>query len=199
MKSEFSILNVELPIDVRQALMELHRQKDTPLIAADVFASILKTLSEVVQESVFNFSEISKTVRDAMLKRGVRVGRSYINYVIRGISFSGHRFDPDLPQESVTLAAAFLRSLRKDLQITVPLEGDALVRVLVHCSGELLDRESVGRLLAQPPAPSVVIESFVRPGIDAGGHGADGSESVSARPTEPSAIGQTDEELEDKS
>jgi Helicase HerA, central domain len=138
-----------IPDGVRGALIELHRQKSTPLLGAKTFASILNTLSEIVQESVFNFTEVSRTVRDQMLKGSQRAARSSISYVIKGITFGGHRFEPDLPQDASTLAAAFVRSLRKGLQITVPLEGDALARALVHCTGEILDRDAVTRLITQ--------------------------------------------------
>lgn len=158
---------IELPSDVRDALMELHRQKDTPLLAAHAFAVTLGTLSEVVQESTFNLTEMSRAVRDIMLKRGVRVGRGAISFVIKGIGFSGHRFDPDLPQDASTLAAAFIRSVLRDLRITVPLEGEALGRALVHCSGGLLDREAVGRLVAHF-ARGVVGEPLVPAGREAG-------------------------------
>jgi hypothetical protein len=156
---------VELPIDVRAPLNELHRQKNLPLLEASTFAAILETLSEVVQESEFNLSEISRTVRDLMLKRGVRVGRSSIQFVIKAILFSGHRFDSDLPQEAPILAAGFVRSIVNKLQITIPLEGDALVRALVYCCGGLLDPDTVRRHLTQS-APSVVVDSLLNPVTD---------------------------------
>jgi hypothetical protein len=129
--------------------MELHLKKATPLLAAETFGAILKALSEVVQESVMGLTDLSRAVRDLMLERGTRAGRGSIGYVIKGIMFSGHRFDPDLPQDEPTLAAAFVRSLLYRLEITVPLEGEALARALVHCSGAVLDLEAVKRLQAQ--------------------------------------------------
>jgi hypothetical protein len=156
---------VELPIDLRAPLIELHRQKNLPLLESETFATLLVTLSEVVQESVFNMSEIAKAVRDLMLKGGIRVGRGSIDFVIRAILFSGHRFDPDLPQEAPILAAALVRSIVKDLQITVPLEGDALVRALAFCCGGLLDADMIRRQLAQL-APSLIVESVLNPSSD---------------------------------
>lgn len=151
------------------ALMELHRQKDTPLLTSDVYRTILTTLSKVVQETPFNLTDASRAVRDTMLAHEVRAGRSSIGYVIKGVGYGGHRFDPDLPQEPQTLAAAFVRSVLHDLRITVPLEGNALIEVLIHCSGGLLDRDAVERIVAQSARPAGADSALSAEAIDEGG------------------------------
>jgi hypothetical protein len=48
-------------------------------------------------------------VRDECLKRGLLIGRQPINFVLRGIAFSGHRFGSTI-EVATTLAEAFCRN-----------------------------------------------------------------------------------------
>ena len=80
------------------------------------FWVILEKISDEVQDSVVDPNIISKAVRDKSQRKGTNIGRSAIDFVLKGIRFSGHRFDLDLPQTSDALAEAFSNSVIEGLK-----------------------------------------------------------------------------------
>jgi hypothetical protein len=127
-----------IPVALRPALEELHRQTGAPLLATEKYRAVFEALSDEVQERPFDLAEVSKAIRDRLLTAGSRVGRTAINFIVKGIHFGGHRYDPDLPQDPKALAAAFVRNLRNSVEPTPPLEGEELSEALAYCSGALL-------------------------------------------------------------
>lgn len=92
-------------LDVARGQIEL------PLIGEQGYRSVFEALSDEAQAAEFWFSDTSKAVRGETRRRGNPVGRTAINYVINAIMRTGHMFAPDLPQDSKTLASAFVESI----------------------------------------------------------------------------------------
>lgn len=122
----------------RESLLDAHRLIDLPSIKSEDYRMVLELLSEEVQHSEFSLTEVSKAVRDEVKSRGGSAARQPVNYVIKGISFSGHTFDPDLPQDPSTLAAAFAKTVQRNLENTGAFDRTAIARVVTYASGGLL-------------------------------------------------------------
>jgi len=93
-------------------------------------------------------TEVSKAVRDRLSEHDVPIGRAAINFIIKGIHWGGHRYDPDLSQDPKALATAFVRNLRTLVQPGPPLEGTDLDEALSFCSGMLLSPGEVAQVAA---------------------------------------------------
>ena len=134
------------PEDVRPALAELQRETSIPLLEGEAYRALFETISEVLATSQFNLTETSKAVRDLLRSdRGMHIGRGAINYVLKGISWSGHRYDSDLPQDTRTLALAFSKQLLRSLSERSSIVGESLLKAVEYCTGGLV---SLGELRA---------------------------------------------------
>ncbi|MBZ0266924.1 hypothetical protein K8I85_02110, partial [bacterium] len=118
-----------------------------PQLEVSTFRAVMEILSEELQNSEFSLTEISKAVRDRCNELGVKVARQPISFIIKGIGYSGHRFDPDLPQSPEVLGTAFADSVVESMRrMSHPLtaEDEGLLRE--HVSGgyyKSLDVETV--------------------------------------------------------
>lgn len=123
--------------DTERALAAAHRLTGLPLLYQDDYRAIIEALSQEVQQTEFNLSEVSKAVRDTLVSYGRPIGRNAINYVMKGIYISGHRYDSDLPQDPSTLADAFWYSQRGSVEGRVEFDADALTALQQHITGGL--------------------------------------------------------------
>lgn len=92
---------------------KVHDELGIPLLTADQFAAVFSEISEAVGTEEFRLARVAKAVRDSLRSREQPVTRSAIEFVIKGISFGGHSFGADLPQDPGTLSAAFLQNVQR--------------------------------------------------------------------------------------
>ena len=106
----------------------------------ETYRTILEEISNEVQYTDYNLTDVSKAVRDQCNQRDMTIGRNAISYVLKGISISGHRFDPDLPQTPKVLAEAFGRSIIESLKRSGVDVLPSIEKIIQqHVSGGLLE------------------------------------------------------------
>jgi hypothetical protein len=107
-----SIAGSQSGIPHEERIEDLLRAKfGVPMVSPQVFREVFSSISNEVQENEFNLTDTSKAIRDRCAAKGLPVGRNLINFLLKGIHFSGHKFDRDLPQSPEILAEALVRSI----------------------------------------------------------------------------------------
>jgi Helicase HerA, central domain/Zonular occludens toxin (Zot) len=127
-------------LGIREIVRPLHSIVPVPLLSSTEYNFVLRAISNEVQQTKFNWTLVSKAVRDRCRRENVDVDRSEIDFILRGIMRTGHRFDPDLPQEPKVLAEAWCSSVIRGLRLKdSPLLGGASERLLCeYLSGGLI-------------------------------------------------------------
>jgi hypothetical protein len=82
---------------------------ETPYLSSATYATLFSMLSDEITANGYEMTRVSRAVRDDCTSRGLSIGRQPINFILRGIQFSGHRFAAgnDTPAK---LAEAFCRN-----------------------------------------------------------------------------------------
>ena len=88
----------------------VHQLTDTPYLTPGEYALIFRHISDEVRKNGYFLTRTSKSVRDRCIEEGATVARASVNFILRGITFGGHRFGQN-GDDSVTLAQAFLRNV----------------------------------------------------------------------------------------
>lgn len=133
----------ELPSNEKSAISLVQQHMQMPFIPKESFGLLLEKLSNEIQENGFNLIDTSKNVRDQCVAAGHNVGRKIVNFVIRAIHLSGHRFDTDLPQSSDILAKALVTSVLESLsEIMGKVDGNTKNTLEHYLSGGLLDKKA---------------------------------------------------------
>lgn len=140
-----------VPVELEGAIAEMRQQSSAPLLEPSACKRVFEILSEEVQERPFNITDTSKAIRDALVVERKPVGRMAISFILKGIHHGGHRYDPDLPQDPKSLAAAYVRNLRSMVNPRPPLEGNDLHAALSFSCGGLLSADDVALLLGGGP------------------------------------------------
>ena len=64
---------------------------DTPFLLPEDYAFVLRAMAEETGPGYESMSELAKRVRDKCREAGIPVGRQTVNFIVRGITFAGHR------------------------------------------------------------------------------------------------------------
>jgi hypothetical protein len=111
---------------------------------------ILEKISDEVQDSKFDFTIISKAVRDESQRQKISTRRSAIDFVLKALLISGHSFEPDLPQTARALAEAFWNSVSEGLRRKGIVIDPAIEKELrEHLSGGLLNGKASGGIVRE--------------------------------------------------
>jgi hypothetical protein len=108
----------------------IHQLTDAPYLTPPEYGRIFRRVAEEVNQHGYFLHRTSKAVRDRCIEEGSPVARSSVNFILRGISFAGHRYCQAGPEEPLALAAIFARN----------------VAVLCESAGFSLSAEERGRL-----------------------------------------------------
>ena len=108
----------------------IHQLTDAPYLTPHEYGRIFRRVAEEVNQHGYFLHRTSKAVRDRCIEEGSPVARSSVNFILRGISFAGHRYCQAGPEEPLALAAIFARN----------------VAVLCESAGFSLSAEERGRL-----------------------------------------------------
>jgi hypothetical protein len=108
----------------------IHQLTDAPYLTPHEYGRIFRRVAEEVNQHGYFLHRTSKAVRDRCIEEGSPVARSSVNFILRGISFAGHRYCQSGPEEPLALAAIFARN----------------VAVLCESAGFSLSTEERGRL-----------------------------------------------------
>jgi hypothetical protein len=123
----------------------IHRITDTPYLAPDEYALAFREIAEEVNEEGYFLTRTSKAVRDRCIEEGAPIARTSVNFILRGITSAGYRFDAGGGTDPLDLANAFLKNVLGLCESAgMPLSDD---------EREQLTTWIVGGLASAPPAP----------------------------------------------
>lgn len=78
--------------DLEPLARKISQLTDTPFLMPEDYAFVLGAMAEETGPSYESLSELAKKVRDKCREAGIPVGRQTVNFIVRGITFGGHRF-----------------------------------------------------------------------------------------------------------
>jgi hypothetical protein len=89
----------------------VHQLTDTPYLTRGDYSRIFRLTAEEVNEHGYFLTRTSKAVRDRCIEEGSPIARASVNFILRGITFGGHRFGQNGPEEPLLLATCFFRNV----------------------------------------------------------------------------------------
>jgi len=89
----------------------VHQLTDTPYLTRGDYSRIFRLTAEEVNEHGYFLTRTSKAVRDRCIEEGSPIARASVNFILRGITFGGHRFGQNGPEDPLALASSFLRNV----------------------------------------------------------------------------------------
>ncbi len=89
----------------------VHQLTDTPYLPRGEYARVFRLTAEEVNEHGYFLTRTSKAVRDRCIEEGSPIARASVNFILRGITFGGHRFGQNGPEDPLTLASCFFRNV----------------------------------------------------------------------------------------
>jgi hypothetical protein len=81
-----------LPGDLAGLIQRIHSLTQTPDLTPGEYTEIFRSLEEVLQGAPYHFTGTSKMVRDRCIEKGLSISRATVSFILRGISYGGHRF-----------------------------------------------------------------------------------------------------------
>lgn len=88
---------------------KIHDLTDTPYLSPKHYGVLFFAIAHEINQSGYNMTMISKAVRDRCKEKDVPVARQHVNFVLRGIAFTGHRFGEEAESPGI-LADRFMNN-----------------------------------------------------------------------------------------
>jgi hypothetical protein len=134
----------------------VHQLTDTPYLTRGDYARVFRLTTEEVNEHGYFLTRTSKAVRDRCIEEGSPIARASVNFILRGITFGGHRFAQNGPEEPLELASCFFRNV-VSLCDSAGIELNAAEREILAdwILGEL--RAEAGITAEAPPAEAAAV------------------------------------------
>jgi hypothetical protein len=89
----------------------VHQLTDTPYLTRSDYARVFRLTAEEVNEHGYFLTRTSKAVRDRCIEEGSPIARASVNFILRGITFGGHRFGQNGPEDPIDLGSCFFRNV----------------------------------------------------------------------------------------
>jgi hypothetical protein len=89
----------------------VHQLTDTPYLTRGDYARVFRLTAEEVNQHGYFLTRTSKAVRDRCIEEGSPIARASVNFILRGITFGGHRFGQNGSEEPLALGACFFRNV----------------------------------------------------------------------------------------
>jgi hypothetical protein len=89
----------------------VHQLTDTPYLTPAEYGLIFRHISEEVGKNGYFLTRTSKAVRDRCIEEGATVARASVNFILRGITFGGHRFGQNGGDDALTLGQSFFKNV----------------------------------------------------------------------------------------
>ena len=89
----------------------VHQLTDTPYLTRGDYARVFRLTAEEVNDHGYFLTRTSKSVRDRCIEEGSPIARASVNFILRGITFGGHRFGQNGSEEPLALGACFFRNV----------------------------------------------------------------------------------------
>jgi hypothetical protein len=123
----------------------VHQLTDTPYLTPGEYALIFRHISEEVRKNGYFLTRTSKAVRDRCIEEGATVARASVNFILRGITFGGHRFGQNEGDDGLTIAQSFFKNV---LGLC-----DSAGLTLTPEEQEILGEWILGEIRKSPPEP----------------------------------------------
>jgi hypothetical protein len=128
----------------------IHQLTDAPYLTPHEYGRIFRRVAEEVNQHGYFLHRTSKAVRDRCIEEGSPVARSSVNFILRGISFAGHRYCQAGPEEPLALAAIFAKNVAVLCESAgFSLSSDERTRLFDWITGDLRPEAGGG---AEPAA-----------------------------------------------
>jgi len=104
---------------------------DTPYLLPEDYGVLLGEIAREVNERGYNLNTTSKTVRDRCVEKGAPISRADVNFVLRGITYTGHRFgeqNQEIPEELGDLLFKNVLNLCATAQLSLDEDGISQIR-----------------------------------------------------------------------
>jgi NYN domain-containing protein len=124
----------------------VHQLTDTPYLTPVEYALVFRHISEEVHKNGYFLTRTSKAVRDRCIEEGATIARASVNFILRGITFGGHRFGQNGGDDAMTLAQCFFKNV---LGLC-----DSAGLTLTDEERDLLDQWILGELRKSPEPPA---------------------------------------------
>jgi NYN domain len=89
----------------------VHQLTDTPYLTPGEYAQVFRHIAAEVREHGYFLTRTSKAVRDRCIEEGATIARASVNFILRGITFGGHRFGQNGGDDAETLGKCFYRNV----------------------------------------------------------------------------------------
>ena len=89
----------------------VHQLTDTPYLTSSEYARVFRLTAEEVSEHGYFLTRTSKAVRDRCIEEGAPIARASVNFILRGITFGGHRFGQNGSEDPMALGNCFFRNV----------------------------------------------------------------------------------------
>lgn len=89
----------------------VHQLTDTPYLTPAEYGEVFRRIAEEVNEHGYFLTRTSKAVRDRCIEEGASIARASVNFILRGITFAGHRFGQSGPDDPLALGSCFFRNV----------------------------------------------------------------------------------------
>lgn len=135
----------------------VHQLTDTPYLTRGDYARVFRLTAEEVNDHGYFLTRTSKAVRDRCIEEGSPIARASVNFILRGITFGGHRFGQDGHEEPLELASCFFRNV-VSLCDSAGIELDVKEREILAdwILGELRAEEGITAETREDEEPSAV-------------------------------------------
>jgi hypothetical protein len=129
----------------------VHQLTDTPYLTPAEYGQVFRHIAEEVNAHGYFLTRTSKAVRDRCIEEGATIARASVNFILRGITFGGHRFGQNDGDAPLTLARCFFRNVLGLCESAgLQLEADERERLSNWLLGEIA--ASAGGEAAAPEA-----------------------------------------------
>ena len=89
----------------------VHQLTDTPYLTRGDYARVFRLTAEEVNVHGYFLTRTSKSVRDRCIEEGSPIARASVNFILRGITFGGHRFGQNGAENPLDLGTCFFRNV----------------------------------------------------------------------------------------
>ena len=117
-----------MPPELVTFIRRVSQVTGTPALSPRAYRVVFEAIADDVREHAYNIIRTSKAVRDLCIERGEPIARKNVSFILRGISYTGHRFGED--DNAFTLGRIFRRNvlaLINDAQLELTEDERALL------------------------------------------------------------------------
>jgi len=142
----------------------VHQLTDTPYLTPAEYGQVFRHIAEEVNAHGYFLTRTSKAVRDRCIEEGATIARASVNFILRGITFGGHRFGQNDGDAPLTLGRCFFRNVLGLCESAgLQLEEDERERLSNWLLGELLSPAGTAEKAAETVRGTEIADDRLEP------------------------------------